>query len=214
MLVPSCARAKAKATKKTPARFWWVPSLRKDCKSSRGFQIGWPKMTVEEEETIIPIKDVIAKPTGMVMSCDQRASLGLRAKRAKSGSFLKVSDESGDWKVKDTYHNECCKVGNSRHNPSNHSPGEPRAMGTARLVNNWTNPLSPDTSPDKERNAGRWDNICLDREQMANFVDRKPNGWKRTEPENEERHKVSRVGARVWNSVRDCEELKVSIYAR
>lgn len=45
------------------------------------------KMTVEEEETMMPMKDVTAKPTGMVMSWDHSASEGLRAKRAKSGSF-------------------------------------------------------------------------------------------------------------------------------
>lgn len=42
---------------------------------------------VEEEETIMPINEVTAKPMGMVQSWDQRASLGLRANRAKSGSF-------------------------------------------------------------------------------------------------------------------------------
>ena len=64
--------------KKTPARLLWVPSLRKDWRRSRGFQIGSPwKITVEEEDTMIPTKDVNANPAGMVMSCDQRASLGL-----------------------------------------------------------------------------------------------------------------------------------------
>lgn len=44
-------------------------------------------MTVDDDETMIPMNDVTANPTGMVMSWDQRASFGLRAKRAKSGSF-------------------------------------------------------------------------------------------------------------------------------
>lgn len=35
----------------------------------------------------MPINEVMAKPTGIVISWDHRASLGLRAKRAKSGSF-------------------------------------------------------------------------------------------------------------------------------
>ena len=88
MLVPSWARAKALAMKKTPARFLELPSSRKDCSRSSGFQIGSPlKITVEEEETIMPMKEVMAKPMGMVSNCDQRASLGLRAKREKSGSF-------------------------------------------------------------------------------------------------------------------------------
>jgi len=46
------------------------------------------KMTVEEEDTIMPINEVMAKPIGIVSSWDQNASFGLRAKRAKSGSFF------------------------------------------------------------------------------------------------------------------------------
>ncbi|KAK5633061.1 hypothetical protein RRF57_008774 [Xylaria bambusicola] len=41
----------------------------------------------ELDETKIPTKQVTAKPMGMVSSCDQRASRGLPAKRAKSGSL-------------------------------------------------------------------------------------------------------------------------------
>jgi hypothetical protein len=44
-------------------------------------------MTLEEEETIMPTKEVNAKPQGMVKSCDHSASLGLIAKREKSGSL-------------------------------------------------------------------------------------------------------------------------------
>lgn len=44
-------------------------------------------MTSDPDETMIPIKDVTAKPTGIVKSCDQRASLGLAANRVKSGSL-------------------------------------------------------------------------------------------------------------------------------
>ena len=73
--------------KNTPARFPDPPSVKNDWRSSRGFQMASPKMTVEDEETIMPTKDVMAKPTGIVMSCDQKASLGFRAKRAKSGSL-------------------------------------------------------------------------------------------------------------------------------
>ena len=36
---------------------------------------------------MIPMKDVTAKPTGIVMNCDHRASRGFLAKRAKSGSL-------------------------------------------------------------------------------------------------------------------------------
>lgn len=88
MLVPSCARQKAAPMKKTPALFAEVPSSRKDWRSLRGFQMGSPlKMTVEDEDTMMPMKDVMAKPQGMVISWGKKASEGLRAKRAKSGSF-------------------------------------------------------------------------------------------------------------------------------
>lgn len=88
MFVPSWARAKALAMRKTPARFWLVPSSRNDWRRLSGFQIGSPlKITVDDDDTMIPMKEVMAKPTGMVMSWDQSASLGLRAKRLKSGSF-------------------------------------------------------------------------------------------------------------------------------
>lgn len=88
MFVPSWARAKAVAMKKTPARSLEVPSSRKVWRRVRGFQIGSPpKITVEEDETMIPMKDVRPKPTGMVINWDQRASLGFLAKRAKSGSL-------------------------------------------------------------------------------------------------------------------------------
>lgn len=69
MLVPSCARAKAVAMKKTPTLLEEVPSSRKACKRSSGFQIASPpKMTVDDEETIMPMKDVTPKPMGMVNS--------------------------------------------------------------------------------------------------------------------------------------------------
>lgn len=49
-------------------------------------------MTAEEDETMMPMKDVTAKPTGMVIHCDHNASLGFLAKRAKSGSLtIKVA---------------------------------------------------------------------------------------------------------------------------
>lgn len=44
-------------------------------------------MTADDEDTIMPMKDVTAKPRGMVKNCDHSASLGFLAKRAKSGSF-------------------------------------------------------------------------------------------------------------------------------
>jgi hypothetical protein len=66
MLVPSWARANAKDMKKTPALVPDPPPSRKRPRSSRGFQIGSLYMTVDDEETIMPTKEVKAKPHGMV----------------------------------------------------------------------------------------------------------------------------------------------------
>lgn len=45
-------------------------------------------MTADAEPTMIPMREVRPKPSGMVRSCGRSASLGLRAKRAKSGLYL------------------------------------------------------------------------------------------------------------------------------
>lgn len=45
-------------------------------------------MTEADDETIIPMNEVTAKPKGMVSSCDHRASLGFRANLEKSGLFM------------------------------------------------------------------------------------------------------------------------------
>ena len=44
-------------------------------------------MTEDDDETIIPMNDVMANPSGIVNNCDHRASLGFRANLEKSGSF-------------------------------------------------------------------------------------------------------------------------------
>lgn len=88
IFVPSWARAKDVAMKKTPARFAEPPSFKKEESKSRGFQIGSPpKITTEQDDTIMPINEVIPNPRGMVNSCDQKASFGFWAKREKSGTF-------------------------------------------------------------------------------------------------------------------------------
>ena len=68
ILVPNCASAKPVEMKNTPARFLDPPSCRKDVSSSNGFQIAWPNIIVDDDETIIPIKDVSAKQIGMADS--------------------------------------------------------------------------------------------------------------------------------------------------
>jgi hypothetical protein len=61
---------KAAAMMKTPKRWPKPPfSLRKLSRRSRGAHRGSPlKTTVDEDETIIPVKLVMVKPIGMVMS--------------------------------------------------------------------------------------------------------------------------------------------------
>ena len=69
MLVPSCANAKAKEMIKTPNLSPELALSRNLVNRSSGFHIGsGGKMTVDEDETMIPMNDVTAKPTGIVMS--------------------------------------------------------------------------------------------------------------------------------------------------
>ena len=74
MFVPSCARAKANEITNTPnlvAPFAVSPLFgltKKYVSKSSGFQIGFPKVTAEEDDTMTPMKDVTAKPTGMVIN--------------------------------------------------------------------------------------------------------------------------------------------------
>lgn len=96
MLIPSCARANAEALMNTPTRAVVGASASSRIWDSRssGFQIVVSKMTVEDEETTMPMKDVIAKPRGMVTSCGQRASLGwLAGETCKVGV---VDDHRGE----------------------------------------------------------------------------------------------------------------------
>ena len=70
MLVPSCARANAEAMMNTPRRERALAfaSSRIWDRRSNGFQIVVPKMTCEDEDTIIPMNDVVAKAIGIVIS--------------------------------------------------------------------------------------------------------------------------------------------------
>jgi len=80
------------------------------------------KMTVDDDETMIPMNEVRPKPQGMVRSWDQNASLGLRAKRAKSGSFWAKSASLNMLGKGNTYHNKGCEIRNGRHDTSDHTP--------------------------------------------------------------------------------------------
>ena len=59
-------------------------------------------------------------------------------------------------------------------------------MSTSRLVNDWANTFGTDNCPDEETDTCCWDNVGLDREQMSNLVDGKPNRRKGAEPKYEE----------------------------
>src|SRR6478735_585814 len=84
MLVPSCARAKDVAMKKTPKRSPELPSSMNLSRRSRGFQMASSYRTEEAEETMMPMNEVMAKPKGIVIIWDQSASLGFCANREKS----------------------------------------------------------------------------------------------------------------------------------
>lgn len=68
MFVPSCAKEKALAIKKTPARFLEPPSLRNAVRRLRGFHTAVPKIIFEDDDTIMPINEVTANPAGIVIS--------------------------------------------------------------------------------------------------------------------------------------------------
>ena len=53
---------------KTPNLSPELAPSRKLLRRSKGFQIGLPYITVEDDDTIMPIKEVTANPTGMVIN--------------------------------------------------------------------------------------------------------------------------------------------------
>ena len=74
IFVPSCASAKAKDMMKTPnlagpLAVAPVFGLTKKYDSRfNGFQIGCPYITAEDDDTMMPMKEVTAKPMGIVNS--------------------------------------------------------------------------------------------------------------------------------------------------
>lgn len=91
MFVPNCARVNAAAMTKTPKRVApLTPGSSKNLVSRvSGDQIGSSlgKMTVAEDVTMIPMKEVTANPHGIERNWGRSASFGRRANRAKSGSL-------------------------------------------------------------------------------------------------------------------------------
>ena len=74
IFVPNCASAKAKDIMNTPnlagpLAVAPVFGLTKKYDSRfNGFQMGSPYITAEEDDTMMPMKEVTAKPTGIVIS--------------------------------------------------------------------------------------------------------------------------------------------------
>ena len=66
-------------------------------------------------------------------------------------------------------------------------------MNSVGLMDNGSETFGTGNSPRKERNGRNWGINRLNRKQMADFVNRKPEGWKRTDPKNEKAHKVHGV---------------------
>ena len=81
-----------------------------------------------------------------------------------------------------------------------------RRMGYSLWALTWANAIRSPNRPSEEGNTSNWNEICLDREEMSNLMDRKPNGWQRADPEEEEANKVTSVGARAWDAVVKCVE--------
>jgi hypothetical protein len=70
----------------------------------------------------------------------------------------------------------------------------------------WANAVRSANCPSEERNTGNWNEICLDREEMSDLMDRKPDGWQRADPEEKEANKVTSGCARAWDAVVQCVE--------
>jgi hypothetical protein len=65
----------------------------------------------------------------------------------------------------------------------------------------WANAMRSPNCPSEERNTSNWDEVCFDREEMSDLMDRKPNGWQRAHPEDEEANEVTSVRARTCDPV-------------
>lgn len=78
IFVPSWASANPAAITKIPNRSAELASSRNISIRIRGFQTDLPKITLDDEVTTMPINEVTANPTGIVMTCDHTASLGWR----------------------------------------------------------------------------------------------------------------------------------------
>lgn len=69
-------------------------------------------------------------------------------------------------------------------------------MDPGGLSDDGTDTTGAGDGPDEESNSCGWDEIGLDGEEMADFVDGEPDGGERAEPEDEERDEVGGAGPR------------------
>ena len=155
-------------------------------------------MRPEAEDTKMPISDVSAKPIGIVNNCDQKASFGLPANLAKSGSLTinatyTLAIRLIILRLRDG--RQTGEVGDGRHDALHESPGPLSTGFGSGLANYGADPSRTDHRPDEESNASDGDNERLDGEQVADLVDGEPDGWEGKEPEEEEGHKVRGVCA-------------------
>ena len=65
------------------------------------------------------------------------------------------------------------------------------------LMNDRANAMGLGDSPDEVGHTGAGHIVCFDGEEMANFMDRKPDSWKTAEPKQEETDKVPSISTRA-----------------
>nr|POF18699.1 hypothetical protein CFP56_62207 [Quercus suber] len=92
-------------------------------------------------------------------------------------------------------HYQSRKVGNGGHDAFDDGPGQSTSDCGRFLVYDRADSICTHDSPDEKGDTSRWDKVCLDSEQMADLMHWEPQEWERTQPEEEERHEVSSVGA-------------------
>ena len=147
----------------------------------------------------MPMNEVMAKPTGMVMSWDSMALSGRFANLLKSGLFMIKAVRL--WSVMcfsttQVYLGLTSKVGDSAHDALNDSPCELTTLKLSRLTNDRTETMCSNDSPDEEGNTSSRCDDRLDCEEMADLVDREPQCRQGAQPEEEEADEVASVCAR------------------
>lgn len=94
-------------------------------------------------------------------------------------------------------------LGEARHKGIDEGPGALAPMDRRALMDDRTDASSLDHEPDEERDAGDRGDDGLDGEEVADLVEREPDGDQEEEREEEEAEKVLRVGAAARDAVGD-----------